>query len=87
VCLNFLDLDGTAQQTGSASGDETDFLTGDGRASDSGSLSDVLMVTTTVRMVDGVHSHTTSARPAVEGAISHDLIDQDQGKHTCNAWP
>lgn len=47
-----------------ASGNKTDFLTGDGRAGDGRGLSDVLMVTTTVRMVDGVHSNTTSAGPA-----------------------
>lgn len=47
------------------SGDETDFLTGNGLAGDCRGLSDMLVVTTTVRMVNGVHSNTTSAGPAV----------------------
>ena len=47
------------------SGDETDFLTWHCRTSDSGGLSDVLVVTTTMRMVNRVHSDTTSAGPVV----------------------
>jgi hypothetical protein len=47
-----------------ASGDETDFLTRNGRTGNGGSLSNVLVVSTTVRMVDGIHSDTTSTRPA-----------------------
>lgn len=46
------------------SGNKTDFLTGNCRAGDGGGLSDVLMVTTTMRMVDRIHSNTTSTRPA-----------------------
>ncbi len=46
-------------------GDETDLLTGGGVARTGGGLADVLVVTTTVRVVDGVHSHTTSAGPRV----------------------
>ena len=45
-------------------GNETDFLTGDGRAGDGGRLTDVLVVTTTVRVIHGVHSNTTSTGPA-----------------------
>ena len=45
-------------------GNETDFLTGDGRAGNRRRLTNVLVVTTTVRMVNGVHSNTTSTRPA-----------------------
>jgi len=63
--LDLLDLDGTAEQTSPASGNETDFLSRNSRAGDCGSLSDMLMVTTTVRMVHGVHSHTTSTGPVV----------------------
>ncbi len=47
------------------SGDETDFLSWHGRPSDSRSFADMLVVTTTVRMVHGVHSDTTSAGPVV----------------------
>jgi len=63
--LHFLDLDGTAQQTSPAGGNKTDFLTGDGRTGNGRGFSDVLMVTTTMRMVDGIHSNTTSTGPVV----------------------
>lgn len=63
--LGVLGLDGTADKTGAAGGDETDLLTGGGVAGAGGGLADVLVVTTTVRVVDGVHSHTTSAGPRV----------------------
>ena len=49
-----------------ASSNKTDFLTGDGLARDGRGLSDVLVVTTTVRVIDGVHGNTTSARPATK---------------------
>jgi hypothetical protein len=40
-------------------------LTADGVARDGRGLSDMLVVTTTVRVVNGVHSNTTSPGPAV----------------------
>jgi len=63
--LNILDLDGTAQQTSSAGSDETNLLSRNSGAGNSRSLSDVLMVTTTMRMINRVHSNTTSAGPVV----------------------
>jgi len=56
---------GTRKSASSASRDETDFSTSRGVSSDSRSHTDVLMVTTTVRMLDGVHGHTTNLRPGV----------------------
>ncbi|KAI3485285.1 hypothetical protein L1887_51398 [Cichorium endivia] len=70
--LGVLGLDGTADKTGAAGGDETDLLTGGGEAGAGGGLADVLVVTTTVRVVDGVHSHTTGARPRV--ALDLELV-------------
>lgn len=64
-CLGVLGLDGTADKTGTTSGDQTDLLTGGGEARTRRGLADVLVVTTTVRVVNRVHSHTTSARPRV----------------------
>jgi len=61
----FLELLATAQQTSSAGGNQTDLLTSRSIASDSGSLTNMLVVTTTVRMVYGVHGNTTSSGPAV----------------------
>ena len=57
-------------------GNETDFLTGDGRAGDGRRLTDVLVVTTTVRVVHRVHSNTTSTGPAVEDkdVRSHSIV-------------
>lgn len=52
-----------------ASSDETDFLSRDSGASNGRGFSDVLVVTTTMRMVNGVHSHTTSTRPAEDNVI------------------
>jgi hypothetical protein len=67
--LNLLDLDGTTEETSPAGSDETDFLTGNGGAGHGRCLSDMLVVTTTVRMVDRVHGNTTSTGPAVEWKV------------------
>lgn len=58
-----LGLLGTTQQTSSPSGNETGLLTLGSISRDGRSLADMLMVTTTVRMVDGVHSNTTGLGP------------------------
>ena len=55
----------TSDSSGPSGGDETDLLTGGGTSLDGRSLSDVLMVTTTVGMLDGVHGHTSDLGPAV----------------------
>ena len=44
---------------------KTDLLTWHGATLDGRRVTNVLVVTTTVRVVNGVHGHTTSARPAV----------------------
>lgn len=72
VALNLLDLDRSAQKTCPASSDETNFLPRHCGACDGGSFSNVLVVTTTVGMVNGVHGNTTSTRPAV--ALSLELV-------------
>ena len=63
--LSVADLDGTTVETSAAGSNETHLLTGHGATLDGRRVTNVLVVTTTVRVVDGVHSHTTSARPAV----------------------
>jgi hypothetical protein len=60
-----LGLLGTAEQTCPAGGNETSLLTGNGVARDGRGLSDMLVVTTTVGVIDGVHGNTTSTGPAV----------------------
>lgn len=52
--------------TYAAGGNETDFLSRNSGTSNCRGMTDVLMVTTTVRMVNGVHSNTTSTRPAAK---------------------
>jgi len=56
---------GSGETTGSASGDETDLSTGGSVPSNGRRHTDVLMVTTTVRMLDRVHSNTTNLGPGV----------------------
>jgi len=74
----------TTNSSGPAGGDETDLATRRSATHDSGGLTDVLMVTTTVGMLNGVHGHTTDLGPAVTldlvlvvGAtgLQHGLVD------------
>jgi len=60
-----LRLLGTAQQTRPPRSNETSLLSLGGVPRDGRRLTDMLVVTTTVRMVDGVHGNTTSLGPAV----------------------
>jgi hypothetical protein len=60
-----LDLLGTTEQTRPPRGDETGLLTLDGVSGDGRGFTNMLVVTTTVGMVDGVHGNTTSPGPAV----------------------
>lgn len=55
----------TTDPTGPTGRDKTDFPTGRSASLHRGSLTDVLVVTTTVRMFNGVHGHTTYLWPAV----------------------
>lgn len=60
-----LDLLGSSEQTGSSGSNETSLLTGNSLSGDGRGLTDMLVVTTTMGMVDGVHSHTSSLGPRV----------------------
>ena len=59
--LVLVDLEATTDKSGSTGGNETDLLTDGGITTDSRGVTNMLLVTTTVRMVDGVHSNTTNA--------------------------
>ena len=50
----------SSDSSGSPGSDETDLLTSAGAPPDGGGLTDVLMVTSSVRMLHGVHSNTTN---------------------------
>ena len=56
-------LAATSDGTGSLGGDETTLLTAGGVSSSGRGVTDVLTVTTTVRMLDGVHSDTSNSWP------------------------
>jgi len=65
-CLFLLEeLLATAKDTGTAGGDKTDLGTGRGITGDGGGVTNVLMVTTTMRMLDGIHRATTDLGPAI----------------------
>ena len=60
-----LGLLGTAEQTRPPGGNETGLLTLCGLAGNGRGFTNVLVVTTTVGVIDGVHGNTTSPGPAV----------------------
>lgn len=68
----------------SSGGDETNLATSAGATLNGGRLADMLVVTTTVGMFNGVHGHTTHLRPAVAlclvfevstTSLQHGLVD------------
>lgn len=67
-----LGLLGTTEQTSPPGGDETGLLTLGGLARDGRGLTDMLVVTTTVRVIHGVHGNTTSLGPRV--ALDGELV-------------
>ena len=54
---------GTTDKTSAAGSNETSLLTSRSATSNGGGVTNVLVVTTTVRVVDGVHGNTTSLGP------------------------
>ena len=68
----FLRLLSTTQQTRPPGGNETGLLSLDGVPRDGRRLTDMLVVTTTVRVIDGVHGNTTGLGPVV--ALDSELV-------------
>ena len=62
---SLLQLLTAAQQTGAAGCDQTNLLTWHGLAGDGGGVAHVLVISSSVRMLHGVHGRTTHLRPAV----------------------
>ena len=60
-----LNLTGTSEATSAAGGDQTDLLARGAVAGDGRGVTNVLMVTTTVRVLNGVAGNTTNLGPAV----------------------
>lgn len=74
IAYSVLDFLFTASAATTSTGsDETNFLTSRAIPSDSGGLSDVLVVTTTMGVLDGVHSNTTSLGP---GVAFHPVLEE-----------
>jgi len=63
VVLDEGDLATTADDTSTSGGDKTDLLTARSVSPGGSGVTHVLMVTTTVRMLDGVHRNTSHDRP------------------------
>ena len=63
VVLDESDLAATADDTGPSGGDETDLLTTGSVSPGGRGVTNVLMVTTTMRMFDGVHGNTSDDGP------------------------
>jgi len=63
LLLNLEILSTTSNETGSSGGHETSLLTAGSVSGDGRGVTDVLLVTTTMRMVDGVHSNTSNSGP------------------------
>lgn len=82
VYFNILDFSlkddlGTSNSSSTTGSNETDLLTRRGITADSGRVTNVLMVTSSVRMVDGVHGHTTNSWPAV--SLSFIFVESTAG--------
>ncbi len=58
-------LSTTSDETGSSGGDETAFLSSGGVSSDGRWVTNMLMVTTTMRMLDWVHCDTSNSWPVL----------------------
>jgi len=92
-CLVLVGL-GTTVLTGSSGGDETDLSSRRSSSSNGRRFTNVLMVTTTVGMLDGVHSHTTNLGPAVSlglvfvvgvSCLEHRLVETTSSGDDSNA--
>ena len=71
-CRYSLDDVGTAETTSAAGGNETDLLAGGSRAAHGRGVTDVLVVTTTVGVLHGVHGHTTHLHDKISTACTED---------------
>lgn len=70
LCLELSDVSSelglvSSQATSTTGSNKTDLLTGRGVTGDGGGVTDVLVVTSSVGVIDGVHGHTTDLGPLV----------------------
>jgi len=74
ICLfnssfELLDISTTSNSTGSSGGNETDLSTGRSVSTNSRGNTDVLLVTTTERMVNGIHGNSSNLRPSLSESL------------------
>jgi len=73
ICLffsvEFLDISTTSNSTGSSGGNETDLSTGRSISTNSRWDTDVLLVTTTERMVNWIHGNSSNLRPSLSESL------------------
>lgn len=67
----------TTEKTSTTGSNKTDLLTSGSLARNTGGVTNVLMITTTMRMVNRIHSHTTNGWPAV--ALGTVLVESTTG--------
>merc|ERR1719466_606029 len=65
LLLRISDLGSTTDTTGTAGSDETDLSTGGGVTAYGGWETDMLMISTTVGMFNGIHTNSSNLGPAV----------------------
>ena len=76
---NVFDGFSTSDETSSSGGNETDFLTGWGESANGSWFTQVLVVTTSVRMVDGVHSNTSNLWESLSESL--ELVEKNTSFH------
>lgn len=73
VCLfnhfGLLKISTTSNSTGSSGGNETDLSTGRSISTNSRWDTDVLLITTTERMVNGIHGNSSNSRPSLSQSL------------------
>jgi len=69
LIIELLDISTTSNSTGSSGGNETDLSTRRSISTDSRRNTDVLLVTTTERMVNGVHGNSSNLRPSLSESL------------------
>ncbi len=76
---DILDCLGTSDETSSSGGDETDLLTWGSESANCSGLTQMLVVTTSVGMVHGVHSHTSDSWESLSQSL--ELVEQSTSLH------
>merc|ERR1719365_97974 len=83
----------SSDSTSTSSSNKTDLTTSAGSSLNGGGLTNMLMVTTTMGMLNGIHSNTTNLRPAVSlslifvvstSSLQHRLVNSSTTSNNTN---